>query len=459
VTRATQADRIEEISNVVFGYASLKFAARAGILDDGSALDGLACAVNMLGEELAEAMTSLEQAQAELRRSEEQLRHTQKMEAVGRLAGGVAHDFNNILSVILTTSHLLLEDLPADSAMREDVEQISIAGERGARLTQQLLVFSRQEVIAPAKVDLGLTLNSLGSMLRVMVGEDVELAITSQSRLPAILAGPSHLEQVIMNLTVNARDAMSEGGKIAIEASVVERDVELDQSHPGAKPGRYVLLALSDTGSGMDEATRTRIFEPFFTTKDVGKGTGLGLSIVFGIVQQCGGWIEVDSEVGVGTTFRIYFPVTEGVVVKHGLLATRLPTGRGETILLVEDEPQVRHVAHSILRRCGYDVLVASGANEALALCEQHGEIALLLTDVVMPLTSGPELARLLADRQPDLKTLFMSGYTNDAVFRHGLLASGAAYLQKPLTPHSLATKVRELLDVLEPAGAQPSPG
>jgi len=448
MTRATPAERIEEISEVVFGYATLKFSVRAGILDDGSALDGLACAVNMLGEELAEAMSRLEQSQADLRRSEEQLRHTQKMEAVGRLAGGVAHDFNNILSVILATSQLLLEDLPADSAMREDVEQISMAGERGARLTQQLLVFSRQEVMAPAKVDLGLTLNSLGSMLRVMVGEDVELAITSQSQLPAILAGPSHLEQVIMNLTVNARDAMSDGGKITIEASVVELDVELAASHLGAKPGSFVLLALSDTGSGMDAATKSRIFEPFFTTKDVGKGTGIGLSIVFGIVQQCGGRIDVESEVGVGTTFRIYFPVSDGDVLKHAQPNTRLPTGRGETILLVEDEPQVRNVAHSILKRCGYEVLVASGASEALALCEKHGPIALLVTDVVMPRTSGPELARQLADMQPGVKTLFMSGYTNDAVFRHRLLASGASYLQKPLTPLSLATKVRELLDV-----------
>ncbi|MEO7734104.1 MAG: ATP-binding protein [Kofleriaceae bacterium] len=453
MTRVTRAQRIEEISSVVFGYATMNFSARAEIIDDGGALDGLACAVNMLGEELAEAMTRLEQAQADLRRSEEQLRHTQKMEAVGRLAGGVAHDFNNILSVILSTSQLLLEDLPAESVMRDDVEQISIAGERGARLTKQLLVFSRQEVIAPTKVDLGVTLNSLNSMLRVMLGEDVELAISSQPHLPAILAGPSHLEQVIMNLTVNARDAMADGGKLVIEASVVELDEALAASHPGAKPGAYVLLAVRDTGSGMDAATRGRIFEPFFTTKNAGMGTGLGLSIVFGIVQQCAGWIDVDSEVGVGTTFRIHFPIADGVAVRPALL-TRLPTGRGETILLVEDEAQVRHVAHSILARCGYNVLVASGATEALALCEKHGKIALLVTDVVMPRTSGPELACQLVDRQPDLKTLFMSGYTNDTVFRHGVLASGAAYLQKPLTPMGLATKVRELLDVLEPAHA-----
>jgi two-component system cell cycle sensor histidine kinase/response regulator CckA len=444
VTRAAQAERIEEISSVVFGFASLRFSARAAILDDGGALDGLACAVNMLGEELAESMIRLAQAQEELRRSEEQLRHTQKMEAVGRLAGGVAHDFNNILSVILSASQMLLEDLPGESVMREDVEQISIAGERGARLTKQLLVFSRQEVIAPAKVDLGVTLNGMGSMLRVMVGEDVELVIASQPQLPAILAGPSHLEQVIMNLTVNARDAMSDGGKITIEASVVELDVEHTPS--GAKPGPYVLLAVSDTGSGMDAATKSRIFEPFFTTKDVGKGTGLGLSIVFGIIQQCVGRVDVDSEIGVGTTFRIYFPVADGPVVKPSLLSARLPTCGGETILLVEDEPQVRHVARSILQRCGYDVLVASGANEALALCEKH-EIALLVTDVVMPRTSGPELARQIADRQPDVKTLFMSGYTTDTVFRDGMLASGAAYLQKPLTPSALATKVREMLD------------
>jgi PAS domain S-box-containing protein len=388
------------------------------------------------------------QAESALRKSEEQLRQAQKMEAVGRLAGGIAHDFNNVLSIILSYAEVLLEDLKPVDPLRRDLEQIRTAALRAAGLTRQLLLFSRQQVAEPRVVDLNDVLVGLDKMLGRILGEDVELVLLPPKSPGRIKVDPTHIEQLILNLVVNARDAMPKGGKLTLETANVELDDEYVLAHLPAKPGSYVMLAVTDTGTGMDRATQARIFEPFFTTKETGKGTGLGLSTVFGIVQQSGGSIWVYSELDHGTTFKIYLPRVDAEV-DGPKRQVELTTLRGtETILLVEDEEQVRLVVSGALRRLGYSVLVAQNAGEALLLCERHaGPIALLLTDVVMPQMSGPELAgRLLATR-PEMKVLCMSGYTDDSIVRHGVLESGVAFIQKPVTPTMLSRKIREVLD------------
>jgi two-component system cell cycle sensor histidine kinase/response regulator CckA len=388
------------------------------------------------------------QAEEALRQSEEQLRQAQKMEAVGRLAGGIAHDFNNILSVILSYADFILADLNPSDPMRSDVEEIGKAATRAAGLTRQLLMFSRQQVVEPRVIDLHEVLTGMDKMLQRILGEDVQLVSLPPKSSGRVKVEPSHIEQVILNLVVNARDAMPTGGKLTIETGNVVLDDAYSMSHLPAKPGPYVMLAVSDTGSGMDRETQRRIFEPFFTTKPLGKGTGLGLSTAFGIVQQSGGNIWVYSEPGKGTTFKVYLPrVDEEVDV---LRPPAAPTSlRGtETILLVEDEEQVRAIALSILRRQGYQVMPAQNAGEALLICERHlGVIDLLLTDVVMPQMSGPELATRLAATRPEMKILCMSGYTDDSIVRHGVLETGVAFVQKPITPSLLTRKVREVLD------------
>jgi PAS domain S-box-containing protein len=387
-------------------------------------------------------------AEEALRQSEEQLRQAQKMEAVGRLAGGVAHDFNNVLSVIMSYGEIILEDLKKGDPMRADVEEIRKAAGRAAGLTRQLLLFSRQQVVAPKVIDLREVLVSMDKMLQRILGEDVDLVSVATKAAGRVEVDPSHIEQVILNLVVNARDAMPTGGKLTIETANVLLDDEYAAGHLPVKSGFYVMLAVTDTGCGMDKETQARIFEPFFTTKEQGKGTGLGLSTVFGIVQQSGGNIWVYSEPGKGTTFKVYLPRVDAEV--DVLRPTVAPaTLRGhETILVCEDEEQVRGIVQSILRRQGYRVIPAQHPGEALLLCEQFPEpIDLLLTDVVMPEMSGPELARRLAGARPAMKVLCMSGYTDDSIVRHGVLESGVAFLQKPITPAALATKVREVLD------------
>jgi two-component system, cell cycle sensor histidine kinase and response regulator CckA len=395
----------------------------------------------------ARDLTARQSAAEALRRTEEQLRQAQKMEAVGRLAGGIAHDFNNVLSVILSYSETLLEDLEPNDPTMGDIDQIRKAAWRAAELTRQLLVFSRQQVVEAKVVDLNEVLAAMNKMLRRILGEDIELGFVPATPLGRIFADPSNVEQVIMNLVVNARDAMPTGGRLTIETGNVELDDDYACQHLGTKPGPHVMLAVTDTGIGMDRATQSRIFEPFFTTKEAGKGTGLGLSTVFGIAQRCGGSVWVYSEPGKGTTFKVYFPLNEAAVE---LTVRTLPpaTLRGtETILLVEDQEQVRAVALRILTRNGYRVMVAQNAGEALLLCEKHpGAIDLLLTDVVMPRMSGAELAKRLAATRPTMKVLCMSGYTDDSIVRHGVLDSGLAFLQKPFTPESLTRKVREVL-------------
>jgi len=379
---------------------------------------------------------------------EAQLRHAQKMEAVGRLAGSVAHDFNNVLSVILSLTSLILADLKPVDPLRVDVESIKKAGERGADLTRQLLAFSRQQVFAPRSVDINQSVVESERMLRRLLGEDVELVTQCQRGLSKVRMDPGQIDQVLMNLAINARDAMPEGGKLTIETMDVDLEDSYATDHFGATPGPHVMLAVSDTGIGMSREIQARIFEPFFTTKEVGKGTGLGLSTVFGIVQQCGGNIWVYSEPGGGTTFRVYFPVFEGpdTLVPD---PPQPPTLRGtETILLVEDQDDVRQVAKQILSRYGYHVIEASNAGEAWLSSERHPRtIHLLLTDVVMPQMSGRELAERLRQARPELKVLYMSGYTENTVVPHGILDSGMAYLQKPILPESLTRRVREVLD------------
>ncbi len=383
-----------------------------------------------------------------LKRAEDQLRQAQKMEAVGRLAGGVAHDFNNVLSIILSYGDSLLSELPPGDPMREDLQEITTAGRRAAELTQQLLLFSRKQVFAPSVVDVNEVLANLDKMLQRILGADVDLVTLTAPQLGKVRIDPGNLERAIMNLVVNSRDAMPTGGKLTIETGTITLDEAYAKEHLGVVPGPHVMLAITDTGCGMDKQTMSRLFEPFFTTKEVGKGTGLGLCTVFGIVQQSGGNIWVYSEPGKGTTFKLYFPIAEAGPSQ--LVAEPRPTDtRGtETILLVEDEPQVRAVAATILRKKGYHVLEARNAGEALLHAEKYEKpIHLLLSDVVMPHMSGPELARRLARERAGLKVLCMSGYTDDSIVRHGVIAADLAYLQKPITPDALATKVREVLD------------
>ncbi len=418
----------------------------APILDASGAIIGVS--------KTARDLTAQRKAAEALSRTEEQLRQAQKMEAVGRLAGGIAHDFNNVLSVILSYSELLLGGLPPNDPMAGDVAEIRQAAGHAAELTRQLLAFSRQQIVAPKVLDPNLLLAGMDKMLKHILGEDIDLVSAPSPKLGRIRADPSHIEQVIMNLVVNARDAMPTGGQLTIETGDVELDANYAREHLGCVPGPHVMIAVSDTGTGMDRETQARIFEPFFTTKEQGKGTGLGLSMVFGIVQQCGGNVWVYSELGRGTTFKVYLPRVDGLVEPVQPSAVPVTLRGSETILLVEDQEQVRVVAESILKRNGYRVLVAQGAGDALLLCEKHpGAIALLLTDVVMPQMSGAELAKRFAATRPDTKVLCMSGYTDDSVVRHGVLESGMAFLQKPFTPESLTRKVRLVLDA-DPAEA-----
>jgi len=387
-------------------------------------------------------------AEEALRQSEEQLRQAHKMEAVGRLAGGVAHDFNNVLSVILSYGEMLLADMKPGDPTRADIEEIRKAGLRAADLTRQLLMFSRQQVLAPRVLDLNEVLASMDKMLQRILGADVDLVSLPTQPIGRVRADPSSIEQVVMNLAVNARDAMPTGGKLTMETANVVLDEMYADGHLGVKPGPHVMLAVTDTGTGIDKATLARIFEPFFTTKALGKGTGLGLSTVFGIVQQSGGSVWVYSEPGLGTTFKVYLPSVDAAVDAIRPV-DRPATLRGsETILLVEDDDQVRIVARGILRRSGYRVIDARHAGEALLHSEEHtGTIHLLLTDVVMPQMGGPALAKRLASARPGMKVLCMSGYTDDSIVRHGVLDAHVAYLQKPFTPDALAARVREVLD------------
>jgi len=379
---------------------------------------------------------------------ETQLRQAQKMEAVGRLAGGIAHDFNNVLTAIFGYTELVLEELPAGSSARQDLEEIRKAAQRASALTRQLLAFSRQQVLEPVVLRLNDLVEEVDKMLRRLVGENVQLRLSLARDLGNVRADPGQLQQVLMNLIVNARDAMPTGGKLLIETANANLTEQYAELHQPVTPGRYVMLAVSDTGIGMDADTKTRIFEPFFTTKEKGKGTGLGLSTVYGIVKQSAGYIWVYTEVGRGTTFKVYLPRVDAPA---DVQAPRREAGTlagTETVLLAEDDAMLRPLAKGLLERLGYQVLEAENAEQALAVAGGHqAPIHLLLADVVMPGASGRDLARRLGETRPTTKVLYVSGYTDDAIVQHGMLEPGLNFLQKPFTPDALARKVREVLD------------
>ena len=401
---------------------------------------------------VVEDITGQKRAEDERRQLERQLLQAQKMESVGRLAGGVAHDFNNHLAVINGYCAMLLGELGPDGPLREQVGEILLAGNRAATLTQQLLAFSRKQVAEPRVISLNDVVAEAGKMLSRLIGDDVEIVTHFDSGLGSVMADPSQMNQVLMNLAINARDAMPDGGRIIIETLYTDLDEGYAAQHAGVEPGPYVLLSITDTGLGMTQEVMQHIFEPFFTTKGVGVGTGLGLSTVYGIVKQAGGWIWVYSEPGKGSTFKVYLPRVGGAPEPLSAPVSAAETLRGtETVLVVEDQPEVRRLTLAVLRNHGYRLLEAANGSQALSLCEQYPEpIHLLITDVVMPGMTGRELAMRLVALRPSLKTLYTSGYTANAIVHEGVLDPDVAYLPKPFSPAQLAAKVREVL--LEPA-------
>ena len=394
-------------------------------------------------------ITDRKHAEAEKEKLQAQLLQAMKMEAVGRLAGGVAHDFNNLLTVITGYSELLLQKIGKESPMHGQVEEIKRAGERAASLTQQLLAFSRKQIIEPRVVRLDLLVADMQAMLPRLIGEDISIQVTTGKSPGSVKVDPGQFQQILMNLAVNARDAMPGGGKIVIETSNVDLDENYCASHTYVTPGRFVMLAVSDTGQGMSDEVKANIFEPFFTTKERGSGTGLGLATTYGAVHQAGGSIEVYSEVGIGTTFKIYLPRVEEEAAKPGIddRPTDIPGGT-ETVLIVEDEDILRNLCVQILEQLGYRVLQARNGAEAIAEAQGYGDrIDLLLTDVVMPGMNGRDLATQLVLHHPEMRVLFTSGYTENAIVHHGVLDDEVSFLGKPYSPSSLAKKIRKVLD------------
>jgi signal transduction histidine kinase len=385
---------------------------------------------------------------AEGRALQDQLNQSQKLEAVGRLAGGVAHDFNNLLTVILGYNELVREQVRQDPDTHSFAEEVQRAAERASALTNQLLALSRRQVAVPRLLDLNEVVHHMDRMLLRLIPEDIILETQFAPNLPPVKVDPSHIDQVILNLAINSRDAMPHGGRLLIETAEVDLAADYPGRHIGVAPGRYVMLAVSDTGIGMSDATLARVFEPFFTTKEQGKGTGLGLSIVYGIVKQNDGEIMVYSEPGDGTTFKIYLPAVQAqseTLVRPA--ATPVRSGGGETILLVEDEAQVRELAHTMLSRLGYRVILAQNLEEAIRVSAEYQEkIDLLLTDVVMPGGSGADLAREITALRPGIHVLYMSGYTDNIIVRQGILRAETPFLQKPFTADNLQRTVREVL-------------
>ena len=397
---------------------------------------------------LANDVSERMRAEQSLRATAEQLRQAQKLEAIGSMAGGIAHDFNNMLSVVLSYANLALQGLAEGDPLRADLQEIYRAGQRAAEMTRQLLAFSRKQMLEPRVIDPNQLLAEMEKMLGRLVGEDIKLSLHTPRAVGKVLADPSQLEQVIMNLVVNARDAMPNGGTISIETADVDLDEHYAATHVGVTPGPHVMLVVSDTGTGMDRATQARIFEPFFTTKEPGKGTGLGLSTVFGIVKQSGGHIWVYSEVDQGTTFKIYFPKTEAAEPRHSEAPAARELRGTETILLVEDDDQVRALMRTVLKRNGYQVLEAQNGGEALLIAEDFaGPIHLLVTDVIMPRMSGRRVAERVSKLRPDTPVLYVSGYTENMVVQHGVVEAGVTLLQKPITPEGFLRKVRQMLD------------
>ena len=397
-------------------------------------------------------ITSRQQAIAEKAALEEQLRQAQKMEAIGRLAGGIAHDFNNLLTGILGYSELVLLDLDPDSVLHVQVREIQKSGKRAAELTNQLLAFARKQIVTPKVIQANDVLRHSERMVRRLIGEDIELIFRPAKHLHSIRCDPGQLDQILVNLAVNARDAMPTGGKLTIETENITLENAPDAGGD-LRSGAFVMLAVSDVGEGMDSETKARIFEPFFSTKHKNEGTGLGLATVYGIVKQAGGFINVYSEIGVGSTFKIYFPAVseEPEPITPGVTSSDTPTGV-ETILLVEDDQTVRELARKMLTAHGYTVLEAGDADEAEMLCSRYsGDIDLVLSDVVMPKCNGLEMFDVLSVLRPGLAVLFMSGYTENVIAHHGILEPGTNFLRKPFTLRALTRTVRDVLDVKHP--------
>jgi len=391
-----------------------------------------------------------EKEQREKEKMQEQLMQAQKMESIGTLAGGVAHDFNNILTTIIGNASLALMDVIKDESLRKEIEEIKIAGERAAALTRQLLAFSRKQIIQPEILNFNELLAGIEKMLGRLIGEDVEILMIPGPELWQVEADPGQMEQVIMNLAVNARDAMPSGGKLTIKTANTNLDEIYFREHGvDAQPGPYVMLAVSDTGSGMDKEAQEHIFEPFYTTKEKGKGTGLGLSTVYGIVKQNNGFIWVYSEPGQGTIFKTYLPkAVEDAVLDEIEITTTADLSGSDTVLIVEDDDSLRKLAHKALQQKGYKVLEAENGEDALRVSEEHEDpIDLLITDVVMPKMDGKETAERLQPLYPQMKVIYMSGYTDNAIVHHGVLAPGLNFIEKPFSPEGLARKVREVLD------------
>jgi nitrogen-specific signal transduction histidine kinase/CheY-like chemotaxis protein len=396
-------------------------------------------------------ITERRHAETERRRLEEQLQHAVKMESIGRLAGGVAHDFNNLLTAILGNLELASQRLRSDNEAQELLGEVRDAAVSAAGLTRQLLAFSRRQIVEPRLVDLNELIARMHKMLARLIGEDVELRTLPGPGLATVRIDPGLAEQVLVNLAVNARDAMAGGGVLIIETAIVTLDEEYKRSHPLVEPGTYARLAISDTGSGMSDEVKRHLFEPFFTTKPRGKGTGLGLATIYGAIRQSNGYVEVYSEVGKGTTFKIYLPAESGTPDSlTPRLGPRPVTGGSETVLVVEDDERVRNVASRALRDAGYRVLSASSGEAALAVAgEDSAPIHLLVTDVVMPGMNGRQLAERLARAHPETRTLFTSGYTENIIAHHGVLERGIEFLSKPYTLETLTSRVREMLDKL----------
>ena len=430
----------------------------SGTLGEELAIDSLKNGATdyVLKERLARLVPAVRRAmheveeRAERRRLELQFIEAQKMEVIGQLAGGVAHDFNNILAVIMCYSDLITSDLSPDSPLLKYTDEIQHASERAVGLTRQLLVFSRKETVQPVVLDLNDVVKGLDKMLRRLIDENIEMTIAPGKRTGRVKADSGYLGQVLMNLVVNARDAMPNGGKLTIATNNVALDENHARTHAGVIPGDYVMLSVSDTGTGMTDEVKARLFEAFFTTKSKGKGTGLGMATCQTIVQQSGGHIGVDSEIGKGTTFKIYFPRVEQPLDIDVRPIQTGPLSRGtETLMVVEDDPSVRRLARRVLETQGYEVLSASNGQDALDAAREHkgSPIRLVVTDVIMPLMGGKVMAEGLKTTYPDLEILFTSGYTDGAITHHGVLEAGVEFLPKPYTPAILARKVRELLD------------
>jgi len=455
-------DGLAAIATARAGWPDLPVILVSGTLGEELAVDSLKSGATdyvlkdhlfRLAPAVRRAMQDVEERD-ERRRLEAQIIEAQKMEVIGLLASGVAHDFNNILAVIIGYSDLMASDLGPDSPLQKYTEEIRHASERAAGLTRQLLVFCRKQTVVPAVLDLNVVVRDLDKMLRRLIDENIEMTIIPAQQIGRVKADSGQVGQVLMNLVVNARDAMPYGGKLTIATNNVELDENYARTHTSVIPGHYVMLSVSDTGTGMTEEVKELVFDAFFTTKPMGKGTGLGLATCKTIVNQSGGHIDVYSEVGKGSTFKVYFPRIAQApdIVARSMRNGPLPRGT-ETLLVVEDEPSVRHLACGVLQNQGYEMLSASNGQDALHVARQHkgSPIRLVVTDVIMPLMGGKVMAEWLRITYPDLKILFTSGYTDDAISHHGVLEAGVEFLPKPYTPATLVRKVRELLDEKKP--------